>query len=105
MTTTQNSNVPSFIFQRIRRNNGEPVGIVLSTVDSDGYIHIGWSHRNRAVDKRHDKELEWMIAFGRAFTKIQWEHFSNTPRVAKKLISQMRERSARYFKQNKGFWN
>lgn len=81
--------------QFVRDRNDQPRGMVVATV-IDGSIRFGWSYTNTKAGDRFNKQKAIVIATGRA--EKGWGQKVKTPHRVNKALSQIAERSVRYYK-------
>ncbi len=81
--------------QFVRDRKGDPRGMVIATV-IDNSVRFGWSYTNTKAGDRFNKQKAFVIASGRADSG--WGKKVKVPHRVNKVLSEMIDRSVRYYK-------
>jgi len=91
-----NLEIPKYtLIHYVRKNNGEPYGVLVALKGEEGY-HVGYSMCRKG--DRFEKRMGLQIAIGRANFDTESHSLDNVPRDLKKVLPSFINRCKRYYK-------
>jgi len=91
------ANPDMIITQYVKKKNGERVGIMVGTLDEDGYVMLGWSRANINAGDKFDP----VKALNIATQRLKAEEIVPIPHSMSDMFN-FQSRCQRYFKDAKG---